>query len=336
MLRMKLTKQAVDALRSHGDEVRIWDTSVAGFGIRCRGTGRKYYFLKYRLQNGRQRWATIGRHGSPWTVETARKEALRLLGQILDGRDPVEAKATLRADLTISELCDLYLAQPLITTNRGTAKKASSLEIDRSNIKRHIKPLLGPVRLRALTRPDVDSFQQDVAAGKSKADVKTKPRGRAIVSGGNGIAARSVAVLSTLLGFAVSRGLLADNPAHGVRLLATQRRERFLSFSEIGRIGEALSRLEADGENPTAITALRLLLLSGCRRGEVTGLRWKWVSSDAVFGSPTVKQARRRFRSGGPLSTYCRASPQWKDRNSCFRHRAAGGTSSRSARFGRK
>jgi len=234
MLRMKLTKQAVDALRSHGDEVRIWDTSVAGFGIRCRGTGRKYYFLKYRLQNGRQRWATIGRHGSPWTVETARKEALRLLGQILDGQDPVEAKATLRADLTISQLCDLYLAQPVILTNRGTAKKASSLEIDRSNIERHIKPLLGPVGLRALTRADVEGFQQDVAAGKSKADVKTKPRGRAIVSGGNGIAARSVAVLSTLLGFAVSRGLLADNPAHGVRLLATQRRERFLSFSEIG------------------------------------------------------------------------------------------------------
>jgi integrase len=310
MLRMKLTKQAVDALRSHGDEVRIWDTSVAGFGIRCRGTGRKYYFLKYRLQNGRQRWATIGRHGSPWTVETARKEALRLLGQILDGRDPVEAKATLRADLTISELCDLYLAQPLITTNRGTAKKASSLEIDRSNIKRHIKPLLGPVRLRALTRPDVDSFQQDVAAGKSKAEVKTKPRGRAIVSGGNGIAARSVAVLSTLLGFAVSRGLLADNPAHGVRLLATQRRERFLSFSEIGRIGEALSRLEADGENPTAITALRLLLLSGCRRGEVTGLRWKWVDFErCCIRFPDSKTGAKTVPLGGPAVDLLQSIP---------------------------
>ncbi len=216
MRRTKLTKQAVDALRSDGDELRIWDTSISGFGIRCRGAGGKYYFLKYRLPNGRQRWATIGRHGSPWTVETARKEALRLLGQIAEGEDPVEVKTTQRTDLAVSQLCDLYLAQPVIVTNCGTAKKASSLEIDRSNIERHIKPLLGPVRLRALTRADIEKFQQDVAAGKSKADIKTKLRGRAIVSGGSGIAARSVAVLSTLLSFAVVRGLRADNPARGV------------------------------------------------------------------------------------------------------------------------
>jgi integrase len=296
MRRTKLTKQSVDALRSDGDELRIWDTSISGFGVRRRGTGGKYYFLKYRLPNGRQRWATIGRHGSPWTVETARKEALRLLGQIAEGEDPVEVKTTQRTDLAVSQLCDLYLAQPVIVTNRGTAKKTSSLEIDRSNIERHIKPLLGPLRLRALTRADIEKFQQDVAAGKSKADIKTKLRGRAIVSGGSGIAARSVAVLSTLLSFAVVRGLRADNPARGVRLLMTQRRERFLSFSEMGRIGEALSRLEASGENSTAIAAIRLLLLTGCRRGEIIGLRWQWVDferrcirfPDSKTGAKTV------------------------------------------------
>jgi hypothetical protein len=70
----------------------------------------------------------------------------------VDGEDPVEAEAIQRADLTISQLCDLYLGQPVIVTSRGTAKKQSSLEVDRSNIERHIKPLLGPVRLRALAR----------------------------------------------------------------------------------------------------------------------------------------------------------------------------------------
>jgi hypothetical protein len=108
-MQVKLTKRAVEALQSDGNEVRIWDTDVRGFGARRRGLGRKYYFLKYRLPNGRQRWATIGRHGSPWTVETARKEARRLLGQIVDGEDPVKTKAIERADLTISQLCDLYL-----------------------------------------------------------------------------------------------------------------------------------------------------------------------------------------------------------------------------------
>ncbi len=73
----KLTKRTVDALVSDGDEVRIWDSELRGFGVRCRASGDKYYFLKYRLPNGRQRWATIGRHGSAWTVELARKEARR-------------------------------------------------------------------------------------------------------------------------------------------------------------------------------------------------------------------------------------------------------------------
>ena len=112
MLRMRLTKHAVDALQAGEDEIRIWDTTVAGFGIRCRGGGSKFYFLKYRLPSGRQRWATVGRHGSPWTVETARRVARRLSGQIVDGEDPVEAKAVERTDLTLSQLCDLYLAQP--------------------------------------------------------------------------------------------------------------------------------------------------------------------------------------------------------------------------------
>ena len=310
MLRMKLTKRTVDALQSDGDERRIWDTDIAGFGVRCRAAAGKYYFLKYRLPNGRQRWATIGRHGSPWTVDTARKEARRLLGQIADGEDPVETKAIQRADLTVSQLCDLYLAQPVIITNRGAAKKASSLEIDRSNIERHIKPLLGQVRLRALIRADVEKFQQDVAAGKSRADIKTKPRGRAIVSGGKGIAARSVAVLGTLLSFAVARGLRTDNPSRGVRLLANQPRERFLSFAEISRIGEALSKLDAAGGNWTAIAAIRLLLLTGCRRGEIIGLRWKWVDFERrCIRFPDSKTGAKTIPLGDPAIDLLRSVP---------------------------
>lgn len=315
-MQVKLTKQVVDALQSRGDEVRIWDVDIRGFGVRCRGLGGKYYFLKYRLSNGRQRWATIGRHGSPWTVETARKEARRLLGQIVDGEDPVVTKAIERVDLTIARLCDLYLAQPVIITNRGTEKKASSLEIDRSNIERHIKPLLGQIRLRALTRGDVEKFQQDVAAGKSKADVKTKPRGRAIVSGGKGTAARSLAILGTVLSFAVTRGLRADNPARGVKLLVNHRRERFLSFAEITRIGEALSKFESEGANATAIAAIRLLMLTGCRRGEIIGLCWQWIDFERCclrlpdsktgakivpLGDPAIELLRPPRHCGVPL-----------------------------------
>ena len=310
MIRVRLTKRAVDTLQPGGDEIRIWDTDISGFGVRCRGSSRKYYFLKYRLPNGRQRWATIGRHGSPWTVETARMEARRLLGQIVDGEDPVETKAIGRADLTISQLCDLYTDQPIIITNRGTPKKASSLEIDRSNIERHIKPLLGQVRLRALTRSDVEKFQQDVAAGKSRADIKTKSRGRAIVSGGKGTAARSLAVLGTLLSFAVSHGLRSDNPARGIKLFANGRRERFLSFDEIGRVGEALARVEVEGGNQYAVAAIRLLLLTGCRRGEIIGLHWKWVNLERhCLVLPDSKTGAKTVALGEPAINALRAVP---------------------------
>ena len=118
----------------------------------------------------------------------------------------------------------------------------------------------------------MEKLQQDAVAGMSRAYIKTKPRGRAIVSSGRGIAARSVAVLSTLLSFAVARGLRADNPARGVGSLPLCGGNGSFSFEEISRIGEALSKLEAAGGDWTAIAAIRLLLLTGCRRGEITML----------------------------------------------------------------
>ena len=82
-------------------------------------------------------------------------------------------------------LADLYLKDgPAAKPN----KKASSWQTDRSNIDRHIRLLLGRKAARMLMQHDVAKFQADVAAGKSKADIKTRKRGRAIVDGGRGTA----------------------------------------------------------------------------------------------------------------------------------------------------
>lgn len=335
MRRTKLTKQAVDALRSDGDELRIWDASISGFGVRSRGGG-KYYFLKYRLPNGRQRWATIRRHGSPWTVETARKEALRLLGQIAEGEDPVDVKTTQRADLTVFQLCDLYLAQPVIVTNRGTAKRASSLEIDRSNIERHIKPLLGPVRLRALTGADIEKFQQDVAAGKSRADSKTKLRGRAIVSGGNGIAARSVAVLSTLLSFAVVRGLRADNPARSPASDDATARAVPLLLGDgsdgRGAFEARSKRREFDGDRGDQAVAAHRLPSRRNHRLAVAVIDF----DRRCIRFPDSKTGAKTVPLGDPAIDLLAASQPSRDRNSCFRRRAGAATSSGCVRLGRK
>lgn len=123
-------------------------------------------------------------------------------------------------------------------------------------------------------------FQRDVAAGKSKADIRTGKRGRAIVDGGPGTAARSLAVLGAMLEWAAhpDRKLIPANPAKGVKLLKSGKRERFLSEAELAKLGDALAAMEAEHQlSATATAAIRLLLLSGCRKAEILTLRWEWV-----------------------------------------------------------
>ena len=232
----KITKAVVDRLQPGQ---KAWDIDTTGFGVRCQ---RKYkvFVLKYRFF-GRPRWYTIGKHGSPWTVEMARKEAKLLLGQVAAGIDPAEARDGAKNDLTISELCDLYLAEGC------TTKKPSTLATDRGRIQRHIKPILGKMRLRQVRRGDVEKLLRDVAAGKTATDEKTGHRGRAIVTGGKGTATKTVALLRAIFNFAMDRGLCPDNPVKGVKTFKTQNSERFLSVEELSRLGEALSGSEKEG-----------------------------------------------------------------------------------------
>ena len=143
-----ITKRTVDALRA--GEI-VWDDELKGFGVRCRASGAKYYVVKYRA-DGRQRWYTIGQHGSPWTIKKARDRAKVIRGKVADGTDPAVVRDEDRDDLTVSELCDLYLVEGCV------AKKPSTLATDKGRIKRHIKPLLGRKRVRELTRADVQRF----------------------------------------------------------------------------------------------------------------------------------------------------------------------------------
>ena len=275
----RITKRSVDAAVAPGSaepDRFLWDTEVKGFGLRVKPSGVKSYVLKYRI-GSRTRRLTIGQHGPLWTTEEARRRALELLRRVREGRDPAAEKAEALQDLTVAALADCYLAEgPVEKPN----KKASSWLTDRSNIERHVKPLLARKIVKALTQADIAKFQADVAAGKSKADFRTGRRGRAIVKGGRGTAARSLAVLGAMLQFAVGRKLIPMNPAKGVRLLKGQKKERFLSEAQVANLAEALSAMEAERRlSATAAAAVRLLMLTGCRKSEVLSLRWEWIAS---------------------------------------------------------
>ena len=189
----QITKAIVDRLQPGQT---VWDAETKGFGVRCQRRW-KVFVLKYRM-NGKDRWMTIGTHGAPWTVDMARKEAKRLLGAVVSGTNPANERDKAKNDRTISALCDLYLAEGCAT------KKPSTLVTDRSRIERHIKPVLGKMRVREVGKGDVERLLRDVAAGKTATDEKTGFRGRSIVTGGKGAASKTVALLSTIFKFAMA------------------------------------------------------------------------------------------------------------------------------------
>lgn len=252
-----------------------WDEgkgAVSGFGVRRQKSPAVSYFLKYRTVDGRQRWQTIGRHGAPWTPDMARNEAKRLLGEIVAGNDPAAVKQGIKKAATVSELCDEYLAAAeagRILTRRRAVKKPSTLATDRGRIIRHIKPLLGRMKVATVTALDIEHFRDSVASGETKAVIKTGKRGLARVTGGRGAASRTLGLLGAIFSFAQKRGLRTDNPCRGVERFADGQRQRRLSKAEYETLGSALSSMQPTIW-PMAVAATKFLALTGWRRDEVS------------------------------------------------------------------
>ena len=128
------------------------------------------------LNNASEHYIKLGQ-------EPAEAAVLRLLATVSDGVDPHQDHQA--KTIRIDQLCDIYLEEGC------SRKKDSTIETDRSLIRRHIKPLLGRRLVSSLTKADVELFMTRIATGHTKADIRTRPRGRAIVKGGKGTANRT-------------------------------------------------------------------------------------------------------------------------------------------------
>ncbi|MGD9884791.1 MAG: tyrosine-type recombinase/integrase [Reyranella sp.] len=275
----KITKRTVDALQSQPNrDVFAWDSELRGFGIRAKPSGVKTFFIQYRNSEGRTRRLVIGQYGT-LTPEIARGLARKKLTSVAEGGDPSADRRTVRAGMTVQEVCDWYLEQAeagrLLGRNRRPIK-ASTLKMDRSRIETHIKPLLGTRMVRGLSLHDIEGMQADIAAGKSARGRKKGRGGRS--TGGYGVASRTISTFRALLGHAARLGIIGMNPASGARLLAGGKRDRRLSEDEIRLLGRAMREAEAAGEHPTGLSAIQLMLLTGFRRMEALGLKRSWFS----------------------------------------------------------
>ncbi|TDH38561.1 site-specific integrase [Pseudohoeflea suaedae] len=275
----KITKTFLDKQEPRDQPYIVWCSDLVGFGVRVFPSGRKVFYCDYRTRDTLQRRRmSIGAYGK-LTVEEARNQARIVLGDAVKGEDPANERRTRRKSLTVNQLCDDYLdaaEKGLILGKGRRPKKPSTLYIDRGRIERHIRPLLGGKLVVDLSRADINKFVADVTTGKTAKVEKTgRLRGKSVVQGGAGTASRTTGLLSGILAYAVKNGVIDANPVHGVERPADGTRERRLSEEEYRAIGKALDAVET--EPWQAVAAIRLLALTGCRRGEIESLKWSEV-----------------------------------------------------------
>ena len=217
-MKRKLTKTTVEAIPPGSRDAYGWDTTVRGFGVKVTPRGARIYLLKYRA-GGNQRWLTIGRHGEI-TAEEARTKATKLRAAIADGKDPARLRDDAATALTVDELADRYLAEHALPH-----KKPSSVEEDRRNLALHVRPDLGPLKARDVTRQDILRLHHKLRATPFAAN-------------------RVRSLLSKMFELAEAWGIRpeASNPCRRVPKYAERSRERFLSMDELNRLGHEIGR----------------------------------------------------------------------------------------------
>jgi integrase len=251
------------------------------------------------------------------------------LGAVARGENPAENRQLDRQAMTVKELAEQYvkaMEAGLIMGKGGRPKRPSTIYTNIGALNGHIIPLIGQRRVRDLTKADVTKMMNDVIAGKTRAVKKTgKKRGVSILRGGRGTASKCVGLTGSMLTYAINIGIIEHNVAHGIRKPKDQVRDRRLSDDEYRELGKMLREAGEDHELAPTIGITRLLALTGCRRGEILGLKWSEVdfensclrladskegASTRPIGLPVIEllEERRKAISGDYVFPGTRAS----------------------------
>jgi integrase len=243
----KLTDAVVKALPLPAKGSRIfYDLGVKGFGIRITSAGARAFILNYRTRLGRERRFTIGSFPD-WQTGAARTEAAELKRQIDRGGDPLGEIKAGRAAPTVADLCARFEAEYL------PRKRPSTQQTYKQQIAAEIIPALGQLKVANVTFADIDDVHRAI----------TK-RGRPYRAN------RVLALLSRMFSMAIRWHMRVDNPCKGIERNQEHKRRRYLSADELTRLAKALD----EHSDQQSADTIRLLLLTGARRGEVLQARW--------------------------------------------------------------
>ena len=296
----RLTDDTVRMLAVPGsEERRFWDVDLPGFCLRVQRTGSSSFCIKHNWQ-GKPRWQTLGVPGPEFNTAHAREAAAVTIQTVQEARlatPPKGRPAKIQSGLSVKDMAELYLLEgPLAKLD----KRASSWEADTSNLRRHIIPLIGAMAASTVKREDVARMVLNIVGGANSGVIRTCKQGYARVTGGPGVALRSLQVLAATYAWAIQRELVAVNPAKGIRLPRRPGKERFLSVNEARRLLLALDALEKEGGlDVKHAVAIRLLLLTGARKTEIVGLKW----SEVDFGRRCFTLPPERSKTGGSVGS---------------------------------
>lgn len=242
-----VSQRSVEALKppAKGTHSKVfYDDKAAGFGVRVSEAGVKSFVLNYSIA-GRERRFTIGRWPE-WSADAARKEAGELRVAINKGVDPLGDKQTARGENTMAELAKRYIddyAKP--------NKRPKSIREDRRLLDKLIVPKLGRLCISAVKRIDVERLHNSLRATPFQAN-------------------RVLSLLKKMFACALDWELRPDNPARKIKKFAERKRETWLSGEQLRALSGALD----DYSEQDAANAIRLLIVTGSRPGEVIGATW--------------------------------------------------------------
>lgn len=254
-----------------------YDSEVKGFGCRVTAAGQKSFVLNYRTKAGRERRYTIG-NAAHWTAKAAREEAKSLKLRIDRGEDPQGDLQGTRDAMTVTDLCDRFAEEHFRHLRPSTERDYRML------IRNRIEKPLGMRPVAEVAYSDIEALHRKISAEAPY------------------LANRTVALLSKMFTLAVRWKWRADNPAKGIQRNQEVKRHRYLSGEELRRLTVAL----AAHDDIQAANIIRLLLLTGARRGEVQAARWDQFDLAAGVWTKPGATTKQKTEHRVPLSALAR------------------------------